>query len=130
MLIDGFEHAVKIPTSPQDGQPQGKRVHSALTVTKETDEASPLLYLALKQGERCKVVLKWYRQEANTEQHYFTTELENALVVNIEPFFPIVFDKATAEYGHMEKVSFTYSKIMWTHEVEGKASEDDWLVAE
>jgi type VI protein secretion system component Hcp len=27
----------------------------------------------------------------------------------------------------MEEVSYTYRKIIWTHETEGKQSEDDWL---
>ena len=27
----------------------------------------------------------------------------------------------------MEDISFTYRKIIWTHETEGKQAEDDWL---
>ncbi len=39
----------------------------------------------------------------------------------------MVFDEATKAYQHMEELRFTYRKIIWTHEIEGKESEDDWL---
>ena len=94
--------------------------------TKEIDQASPLMYLALKDGEPVTVTLKWYRQVGAIEEHYFTTVLEDARIVEIKEYFPTTYDKPTAEYPHMEQVKFTYRKIIWTHEVEGKQSEDDW----
>ena len=125
--IVALEHDIEIPTNPQDGKAVGKRVHKPLTITKVVDKSSPLLALALCTGETCKVALKWYRQAGATEEHYFTTVIEDAAIVKQRKFIPNVFDKATSEYQHMEDISFTYRKIIWTHETEGKQAEDDWL---
>jgi len=125
--VVALEHSIHIPTNEQDGSPVGKRIHRPLTITKVIDKASPLLALALCTGEKCTVTLTWYRQSGAAEEHYFTTTLEDAVIVDLNSFIPTVFDQATKEYQHMEKVSFTYRKIIWTHEVEGKQSEDDWL---
>lgn len=122
-----LQHAIEIPTNPQDGRAVGKRVHRPLVITKVIDKSSPLLSLALCKGEACTVTLKWFRQAGATEEHYFTTTLENAVLVKQEPYIPNVFDKATSEYQHMEKIAFSYQKIIWTHETEGKQAEDDWL---
>jgi len=122
-----LDHSVHIPTNEQDGSPVGKRIHKPLTITKIVDKASPLLAMALCTGERCTVTLKWYRQAGAAEEHYFTTTLEDAVLVDQRTFIPNVFDRDTKEYQHMEKASFNYRKIIWTHETEGKQSEDDWL---
>ena len=61
------------------------------------------------------------------EEHYFTTQLEDAVIVNQKQYIPNVFDATKSDYQHMEEVAFTYRKIIWTHEAEGKQSEDDWL---
>ena len=127
ILIDGLNHTIEIPTNPQDGQPTGKRVHGPMTIVKEIDKSSPQLYLALRTGEPMTGTLKWFRQSGAVEEHYYTTKLEGAIIVAIEDYFPMVFDEATKAYQHMEKVKFTYRKIIWTHEIEGKESEDDWL---
>lgn len=127
ILIDALDHDINIPTDPQSGKTVGKRVHQPLTVTKVVDQSSPLLYLALCSGEPLTVTLKWYRQSGAVEEHYFTTKLEEAVIVQQKQYIPNVFDKTTSDYQHMEEVSYTYRKIIWTHETEGKQSEDDWL---
>jgi type VI secretion system secreted protein Hcp len=127
ILVQALSHTINIPTDPQSGQPVGKRIHQPLMVTKIIEQSSPLLYLALCSGEKMTVTLKWYRQAGAVEEHYFTTTLEEAVLVAQRQYIPNVFDKDTAEYQHMEECSFTYRKIIWTHETEGKQSEDDWL---
>lgn len=127
ILVDALNHTVDIPTSPQDGQPTGKRKHGPLEIVKEIDKSTPLLFMALTKGERCTITLQWYRQAGATEEHYFTTKLEDAVIISMRNFIPNVYDAATKEYQHMEAVQFTYRKIIWTHEVDGKESEDDWL---
>ena len=62
MLIQAVEHMIEIPKSPQTGLPTGKRVHGALTLTKELDKASPKLFQALTSGEQLSSVkLSYYR---------------------------------------------------------------------
>jgi type VI secretion system secreted protein Hcp len=129
ILIDAFDHTVRIPRDPQSGLSTGKRVHEAMKVVKVYDKSSPKLYQALCQGEHMKnVTIKWYRIDpSGQEQHYFTHTLTDAIVVSVHPWMPNCLDAATESYTHMEEVMFTYKKIRWTWEIDGIESEDSWL---
>jgi type VI secretion system secreted protein Hcp len=75
------------------------------------------------------VTIKWYRIDPKgKEEHYFTHELTDAIIVSIKPFVPVVFLKENEPYRHMEEVSFTYKKIKWTQVPDSKEAEDDWEV--
>ena len=130
ILVQRFDHEVKIPTDPQTGLAVGKRVHGNMTITKEFDQSSPLLNQALVTGEHMNnVEVKWYRiSKTGTEEHYFTIKLEDAVVTSVRPWMPNCLDKSMASFGHMEDVSFTYRKIIWRHEVDKKEGQDDWLL--
>ena len=128
ILVEAFSHNVTVPTDPQSGQPTGQRVHKPLTITKVFDKSSPMLYQALTTGEKltnCK--LKWFRTSpAGVQEHYFTMELEDAIITDIQARMPNCQDPAKAHFTHLEEVSFSYRKIIWTHEVAGTSSMDDW----
>ncbi len=130
ILVEAYDHNVTLPRDPQSGQPSGQRVHGAIEITKVFDKASPLLYAALTSGERlttCKI--DWFRTSASgTQEHYFTIELEDAIIVDIHASMPNCQDPGQAHFTHLEKVSFTYRKITWTHEVSGTSGHDDWRV--
>ncbi|WP_460597940.1 Hcp family type VI secretion system effector [Geomonas sp. Red276] len=130
ILIYGVNHGISIPRSPTDGLATGKRVHGPLSVIKEQDRSSPKLYQALCTGEHMKrVTVKWYRiTKMGTEEHYFTHELEDAIIVSICPFMPTTLLSENDPYRHMEQVSFTYKKIKWTWEPSGIEAEDSWDV--
>ena len=128
ILVEAFGHNVTVPTDPQSGQPTGQRVHKPLTVTKVFDKSSPLLYQALTTGEKLtKCELKWYRTSPEgTQQHYFTIQLEDAIITDIQARMPNCQDPAMSHFTHLEDVSFSYRKIVWTHEVAGTSAQDDW----
>lgn len=128
ILVQAFSHTVTIPRDPQSGQPTGQRVHQPLKITKVFDKCSPLLYTALTSGERLtKCQVKFYRTSADGQQeHYFTIELEDAIIVDIKAYMPNCQDPGQAHFTHLEDVSFTYRKITWTHEVGGTSGSDDW----
>jgi type VI secretion system secreted protein Hcp len=130
ILVEAMNHEVYIPRDPHSGLATGKRVHQPLTITKMYDKASPKLYQALCSGEHMKnVAIKWYRIRASgDEEHYFTHKLEDAIVVSVKAWMPNVLDKEKESYGHMEDVSFTYSKITWTWEIDGVEAQDSWAV--
>lgn len=128
ILVEAFKHELIIPTDPQSGQPTAQRVHQPLIITTVFSKASPLLYAALSSGERLsKVQVKWYRTTPDgTQEHYFTHELEDAVIVDIKAYMPNCQDPSQAHFTHLEDVSFTYRKITWTHEVGGTSGSDDW----
>jgi hypothetical protein len=96
-----------------------------MTITKVFDKSSPLLFTALTSGERLtKCTLKFYRTSADGQQeHYFTIELEDAIIVDIKSYMPNCQDPAQAHFTHLEDVSFTYRKITWSHEVAGTSKD-------
>lgn len=128
ILVYALDHNIEIPRDTHSGLPTGKRIHLPMTITKEMDKSSPKLYQALTSGEQLsEVVLDFYRiSPAGTEEKYYTTKLENAIIVSIEAFYPETFIESNQSYKHMEKVSFTYEKIIWTWQPDGIEAEDSW----
>lgn len=126
-LVQAFEHNIVIPRDVQSGQPSGVRIHQPLTVTKIFDKSSPLLYQALVTGESLTCEIEWYRTSAEgMQEHYFTHILEGAVIVDMQALMPNCQDQANAGFTHLEKVSFSYSTIRWTHEIAGIEGSDDW----
>lgn len=130
ILCQALNHEVYIPRDPQTGLPTGKRVHNPLTITKVFDKSTPKLFQALATGERMSnVTLKYYRiNPSGNEEHYFTIKLEDAIIVSVKPWVPNALDQARERFTHMEDVSFTYSKIIWTWEIDGVEAQDEWKV--
>ena len=129
ILIQAVTHTIEIPRSPQTGLPTGKRVHMPMTVTKEVDKSSPKLYQALCSGEGMKsITLDFYRiSPEGQEEKYYTTKLENAIVVGMRAWIPNCLDPSFAQFGHMEDVSFSYEKITETWVKDGIEAQDSWL---
>ncbi len=128
ILVEAFKHTVLLPRDPQSGQPTGQRVHHPLTVTKVFDKSSPLLFRALTSGERLpKVALNFYRTSATgNSEHYFSIELEDAIIVDITSYMPNCQDPAQAHFTHLEDVQMTYRKIIKTHMIANTSESDDW----
>jgi len=99
-----------------------------LMITKVFDKSSPLIFNALTSGERLnKCRLEWYRTSSTgTQEHYFTIELEDAVIVDVQSRMPNCQDPNMSHFTHLEDVYFTYRKIVWTHEVSGTSGSDDW----
>jgi type VI secretion system secreted protein Hcp len=128
ILVQALDHEVSIPRDAQTGLATGKRVHHPLAVLKALDRSTPLLYQALTSGEHMKSVeIKWYRIDTSgAEEHYFTTRLEDAIIVSIRPIIKNCLEPASQDLPHLEEVAFTYRKAIWRWEPDGIESEDDW----
>jgi type VI secretion system secreted protein Hcp len=127
VLVQAFSHEVTIPRDPQSGQPTGQRVHKPMVITKVFDKASPLLLRALTAGELItNVEIKWYRTKSGAQEHYYTTTLEDAVIVHIKDYMHNCQDPANGHFTHLEDVHFSYRKITWTHVASGTSGSDDW----
>lgn len=126
--VQAFRLNIYVPKDPQSGQPTGRRVHAGLTFTKVMDKSSPMIMQALATGEQIKdATFKFYRTSSSGEQeHYYTVELEEALITDVTPWFPNCLDTANGSISHMEDVTMTYKKITETHEVAGTSGSDAW----
>ncbi len=127
-LIQAVNHNISRARDSQSGQPTGQRVHGAFVVTKGFDKASALLYQALTTGETLAQVLnKFYRTSVSgTLEHFVTVELIDAIITGIQMDMPHCQDPSHAHLTLQEHVSFSYRKIIWTHEVAGTQASDDW----
>ncbi|CAJ0557398.1 unnamed protein product, partial [Mesorhabditis spiculigera] len=128
ILAQEIDHQITTPTDPQSGQPAGQRVHKPLIFTSSLSKASPMLYQALATGEALPTVeVKWFRTSVDGKQeHFFTTKLEDATVVEIHTVLPHAQDKDNANYTQLIKTSLSYRKISWSHVVAGTEASDDW----
>jgi len=128
ILVQEIKHTVAVPTDPQSGQPSGQRVHRPLKFTTALNKSVPLLYNALASGESLPTVtLKWYRTSIDGKQeHFFSTLLEDATIVNIDTVMPHAQDSHKADITQLIEVSLAYRKITWEHTVAGTSGSDDW----
>ncbi|EBQ2140024.1 type VI secretion system tube protein Hcp [Salmonella enterica] len=92
------------------------------------NKAVPLLYNALASGEMLpKVELHWWRTSVEGRQeHYFTTRLTDATIVDMNLHMPHCQDPAQREFTQRLAVSLAYRKIEWEHIKSGTSGADDW----
>ncbi|MBI6926739.1 Hcp family type VI secretion system effector [Pseudomonas putida] len=128
ILVQEIKHQVTVPTDPQSGQPAGQRVHKPFTFTSSLNKATPLMYQALSSGEMLTTVdVNWYRTSVEGKQeHFFTTKLEDATIVEIKTVLPHAQDKDNADFTQLVEVSLAYRKISWIHVKVGTEGSDDW----
>ena len=131
ILVEQFDHSVHIPTDPQSGLPTGKRIHRPFTVTAMIDPATPKIFQALCSGEHLKsVVLEFYAiAKQGKDEKYYTTKLEDAVVVKVRPWIP----NGPAEgkprlAAHGGRIPSPTKKCIWTWVKDGIETEDSWQV--
>ncbi|EJT84600.1 Hcp family type VI secretion system effector [Pseudomonas asiatica] len=128
ILVQEIKHQITVPKDPQSGQPTGQRLHKPFIFTSSLNKATPLMYAALSSGERLTTVeVKWYRTSVEGKQeHFFTTKLEDATIVDIQTTLPHAQNKENADFTQLVEVSMAYRKISWTHVTVGTEGSDDW----
>ncbi|WP_459207671.1 Hcp family type VI secretion system effector [Pseudomonas sp. MLB6B] len=128
ILVQEIKHQVTVPTDPQSGQPAGQRVHKPFIFTSSLNKATPLMYQALASGEMLPTVeVSWYRTSTEGKQeHFFTTELTDATIVDINTTLPHAQNKENADFTQLIEVSLAYRKITWKHVAASTEGSDDW----
>ncbi|MGN8093657.1 Hcp family type VI secretion system effector [Methylobacterium sp. 22177] len=128
ILVQAIDHRVTIPRDPQSGQPSGQRVHLPFKFTAPLNKATPLLYNALTSGEMLtKVEVKWFRtSSAGKQEHFFTTRLVDATIIDIDAQLPHCQDGRNADFTQLIAVSLSYRRIEWEHTVASTSGADDW----
>ena len=127
VLVYELDHIVEIPRDTHTGLPTGQRIHKPLRITTHFGMHSPKFCQACCSGEQVQVEIDFYWiTDKGQEQHYFTIKLTNAIIVEERMWYPYTFLEENKPYHHMQDVTFTYEKIVWTYEVTGIEGEDDW----
>lgn len=104
-------HNLCIPTDGATGKLTGTRKHSAFSLTKAIDSASPYLYKAVATGQTLQSAeFKFYHiNDAGQEVEYFNIKMERVKVISITPVMHDTRDCPGT--GHMENVQLRYEKI-------------------
>jgi len=126
--VIAVNHEVISPRDAASGLPTGKRQHKPVTITKEVDKSSPLLYQVLTNNENITewALRFWRPSRSGKEMQFYTVELTNASISSIQ--MEMLNNKYPENMKHRERehISFTYQKIIWTWENGGITAEDDW----
>lgn len=129
-----YRHAIKSPRDISTGQASGKRQHGPISITKEWGAASPQLFQALCTNEvLTQVLFEFYHTTPDgQEEVYHTVTLTNATVSAIEYMTGMDDNsgssKTTTTYDthEIERVSFTYQRIVVESLTGQTSAEDDW----
>ncbi|MFD3246671.1 Hcp family type VI secretion system effector [Rahnella aquatilis] len=111
--LKSVNHNVSIPTDQHTGRLTGTRVHSPISLQKEFDKATPILYRALCQGVTLQsATIKMYQiTETGTEAEYFNIILDNVKIVAITPNLYPGGQTGT----HFENILLRYETITWKY---------------
>lgn len=124
IMVQAFNHGLSVPT----GKSAGHRMHKPFVITKAFDKSSPLLHMALCDGEVLSLCrLEFYRTSANgNQEHFYTVEFKKAVVVGVDIIMPHCQDSQFEQFSQLEKISFSYQEILWKHETARTIGSDEW----
>jgi len=122
--LKSFSHGVTIPVHPSWGKLTGTRVHQPITIVKEFDQTTPLLYRAVCQGRTMKkAIIKMYRiLESGIESEYFNIILENVKITTVSPYLAPNGMSST----HLETLELRYEAITWKYTDGNIIFRDSW----
>ncbi|MHB1024438.1 MAG: type VI secretion system tube protein TssD [Desulfobacteria bacterium] len=133
IMVHAYTHEIVTPRDAASGLPTGKRQHKPLTITKEIDKATPLLYNIMVTNENISEfeLLFWKPQlkaatGVGSEVQFFTIKLINANIAQMQEYILDNKIPSNMPIPPMETVSFTYQKIIWTWVDGGIEAVDDW----
>jgi type VI secretion system secreted protein Hcp len=128
ILVHAFHNEILSDRDSASGLPTGKREHKPVTILKDVDRTSPLMWNALVTNEGLTFwELKfWKPNAAGVETEVYTVSLVNAGIASIKESMVDNEIPANANLPLREAISFTYQKIEWTWTEGGVSASDDW----
>ena len=122
--LKSFSHGVTIPVDSSWGKLTGTRVHRPITIIKEFDQTTPLLYRAVCEGRVMKKgIIKMYRiLESGIEAEYFNIVMENVKFTTVAAFLTPNGMSST----HLETLELRYEAISWKYTEGNIIYRDTW----
>ncbi|HGF3969362.1 TPA: Hcp family type VI secretion system effector [Yersinia enterocolitica] len=122
--LKSFSHGVTIPVDASWGKLTGTRVHRPISIVKEFDQTTPLLYRAVCEGRTMKkATVKMYRiLDSGIESEYFNIILDNVKITTIAPYLAPNGMSST----HLETLELRYEKITWKYTDGNIIYSDSW----
>ncbi|CAB3755653.1 type VI secretion system tube protein TssD [Paraburkholderia solisilvae] len=121
-------HGIDAPVDHHTGRLMGLHSHRPLTIEKEIDRSSPLLYQGIVRGMMLNsAVLRWYRtSDAGLEENYFTMSMKSVRVASISPRLLNIKEHQNAHRSHFEVVELRYGEITWNYHDGNLLFADTW----
>ena len=122
--LKSFSHGVTIPVDSHWGKLTGTRVHRPITIIKEFDQTTPLLYRAVCEGRTMKkAAIKMYRiLDSGSEAEYCNSMLENVKFTTVAPYLSPNGTSST----HLETLELRYEAITWKYMEGNILYRDSW----
>lgn len=135
IMVIAASHELSLPWDISPGAAVNREIkipHQPFMITKELDQSSPLLYLAMVKNETLtEFELQFFAPEASRtgtglEKQVYTVKLSDARICSIK--FNMLNNKNPdlVRYAEYEEVYFTYSKIEWIWNSGGITASDIW----
>lgn len=119
-IVESYEHAISIPEDAVAARAAGRRMHTAFTVRKRVDRATPLLYRAMTASETIPSVRIRVPTSRGRGGEPVNITLTNARIVSIQSG-----SRPEEEIAH-EEISFRYEQIAWSSADGSIQHTDDW----
>lgn len=122
--LQSVMHSITIPVDASLGKLTGTRVHTPITLQKEFDQTTPILFRALCEGRTLKsAIIKMYRIiDTGVENEYLTILLKNAKITAISPHL----HPSNTSSTHLENIELRYESITWKYTEGNIAYTDTW----
>lgn len=126
-MSDGDGKVLQSVTAYSYMQVTGKDL---ITISKEVDSSSPLLYQYMEGGSIISTLNIKFTRSVNSgqDEHYFTITLEDAKIESYSNNFPLTFIVNNSVYKHMEDINISYDKITFKDVVSGTSTSGDSVV--
>ena len=133
MMCHAYQYEVKSQFDAGSGQLVGRRVHSPITIVREVDKASPLLWLALCTNESFLTSkLSFVRpNNAGALTLYHSLLLEGGSVVRYRTFHGILpgSNEGSVDQIHtneLEEFDLVFQKLTYSNDANSKTGMDNW----
>ncbi len=128
ILIHAFSSEVLSPRDPATGLATGKTQHQPVSILKDVDKSTPMLWSALVNNETLTtwILRFWTADATGMQKNVYTVTLTNANIASITQSMLDNEDAANASLPLQEEISFTYQKIQWTWTDGGVTAQDNW----
>jgi type VI secretion system secreted protein Hcp len=124
-------HGIDAPVDHHTGRLMGMHSHRPLTIEKEIDRSSPMLYQAIVRGMTLNSAeLRWYRtSDAGIEENYFTMSMKKVKVASISPKLLNIKEQTHTYRNHFEILELRYGEITWNYHDGNLLFADAWRTA-
>lgn len=124
-----YRDSVATPRDASSGMATGRRSYEPIKILKRLDRSTPLIFKALCNNEAIEATFRFFRPNPTgdgTTQHFFTVEIGQARISQIERVNPNTMQGVTATEPAYEEVSFVFGTIRACYEDGGIEHVDEW----